>query len=189
MSRSGSVTSLSQAAPRPAALIARACETVRSHASIAAARRTYDCAGVSTGPSLNDVMTGSAFVIMRADDGDDDGGDLCSGAAASSKLSAGSAAVAMFTLVAAAAAAPSIVGKKRLASASDGADAELARAAVERSITPRWIRIEGNTLSAKTGRCEVCGMGKGEGPKGSLSLFAPKRMTIAFIRKSAFLKQ
>lgn len=186
MSRSGSVTSLSQVAPRPAALIARVCETVRSHASIAAARRTYDCAGVSTGPSLNDVMTGSAFVIMRADDGDDGCCCLCSGAAASSKLSAGSAAVAMFRLVAA---APSIAGKKRLASASDGADAELARAAVEISITPRWIRIEGNTLSAKTGRCEVCGMGKGEGPEGSLSLFAPKRMTIAFIRKSAFLKQ
>jgi hypothetical protein len=187
MSRSGSVTSLSQAAPRPAALIACACETVRSHASIAAARRTYDCAGVSTGPSSNDVMTGSAFVIMRADDGDGGGCCCCSGAAASSKLSAGSAAVVMFTLVAAAAAAPSIAGKKGLAGASG--DAELAHAAVERSITPRWIRIEGNTLSAKTGRCEVCGMGKGEGPEGPLSLFAPKRMAIAFIRKSAFLKQ
>jgi len=175
------VTSLSQVSPRPAALIACACETVRSHASIAAARRTYDCAGVSTGPSSN-VMTASVFV-MRADDDDDDGG--CSGAAAS-KLSAGSAAAAMFGLVAAAAATRSIAGKRR-ASASD--EAELARVAGERSITPRWIRIEGNTLSAKTGRCEVCGMGKGEGPKPSLSLFAPKRTTIAFIRKSAFLKQ
>jgi hypothetical protein len=102
--------------------------------------------------------------------------------------------VAMFRLVAAAAApSPSIAGK-RLASASEDADAdadaELAHdAAVERSITPRWIRIEGNTLSTKTGRCEVCGMGKGEGREGSLSLLAPKRMTIAFIRKSAFLKQ
>jgi hypothetical protein len=90
------------------------------------------------------------------------------------------------------AAVPSIAGK-RLASASDDADAdadaELARAAVERSITPRWIRSEGNTLSAKTGRCDVCGMGKGDGPEGTLSLLAPKRMTIAFIRKSAFLKQ
>jgi len=95
----------------------------------------------------------------------------------------------MFWLTAAPA-APSIAGK-RLASASDDADADAdADAAVERSITPRWIRIEGNTLSAKTGRCEVCGMGKGEGPEeGSLSLLAPKRMTIAFIRKSAFLKQ
>lgn len=137
---------MSQAAPRPAALITCACETVRSHASIAAARSTYDCACVSTGPSSNDVMMrGSAFV-MRADDG-----GCCSGAAAS-KLNAGSAAV-------------------------------------ERSITPRWIRIEGNTLSAKTGRCDVCGMGKGEGPEGSFSFLAPKRMTIAFIRKSAFLKQ
>jgi hypothetical protein len=178
---------LSQAAPRPAALIACACETMRSHASIAAARSTYDCSDVSTGPSSNDVMMrGSAFV-MRADDGG------CSGAAATNELSAGSAAVAMFRLVAAAAAAPSIAGK-RLASASDddagaGADAELAHVAVERSITPRWTRIEGNTLSAKMGRCEVCGMGKGEGPEGSLSLLAPKRTTIAFIRKSAFLKQ
>ena len=185
MSRSGSVTSLSQAAPRPAALIACACATVRSHASIAAARRTYDCAGVSTGPSSN---VGSAFVV-RADD--DDGGS-CSGAAAS-KLSAGAAAVAL--AAGAAAAAPSIAGK-RPASASDDADADadagLAHAAVERSITPRCIRIEGNTLSAKTGRCDVCGMGKGEeGPEGSLSLslLAPKRTTIAFIRKSAFLKQ
>jgi hypothetical protein len=98
----------------------------------------------------------------------------------------------MFGLAAESAAAPSIAGK-RLASARDDAgvddsDAELAHVAVERSITPRWIRIEGNTLSAKTGRCEVCGMGKDEGER-SLSLFAPKRMTIAFIRKSAFLKQ
>jgi hypothetical protein len=122
--------------------------------------------------------------MMRADDGGGSG-------AAASKLSAGSAAVARFGLVAAAA-APSIAGK-RLASASDDADADadasLAHAPVERPITPRWSRIEGNTLSAKTGRCEVCGMGKGEAPKGTLSLFAPKRMTIAFIRKSAFLKQ
>lgn len=184
MSRSGSVTSLSQGAPRPAARMACACETMRSHASIAAARRMYDCAGVSTGPSSN-VMTGSAFVIRATD-----GGGCCSGAAAS-KLSAGSAVAAMFKL-AAAAAAPSIAGK-RLASASDDADADsdakLAHVAVERSITPRWIRIEGNTLSAKTGRWDVCGMGKGEGPEGSLSRFAPKRMTIAFIKKSTFLKQ
>ena len=178
---------MSQAAPRPAALIACACETMRSHASIAAARSTYDCAGVSTGPSSNDVMmagSAAAFDVCA-----DNGGDCCccSGAAASSKLSAGSAAVAMFRLVAAAAApSPSIAGK-RLASASE--DAELAHAAAERSITPRWIRIEGNTLSAKTGRREMCGMGKGEGREGSLSLLAPKRMTITFIRKSAFLKQ
>lgn len=171
---------MSQGAPRPAALIACACETIRSHASIAAARRTYDCAGVSTGPSSN-ATTGSAFVLRAADGGDDG----CSGAAAS-KLSAGSAAAAMFKLADAAAAAPSIAGK-RLESARD--DAELADEAVERSITPKWIRIEGNTLSAKTGRCDVSGMGKGEGPEGSLSRFAPKRMAIAFIRKSAFLKQ
>lgn len=119
---------------------------------------------------------------MRADGG---GGGGCSGAAAS-KLSAGSAAAAMFGLAVAAAATPSIAGKK-LASARD--DAELAHVAVERSITPRWIRIEGNTLSAKMGRCEVCGMGNGEGPEGTPLLFAPKRMTIEFIRKSAFLKQ
>ena len=184
MLRSGSVTSLSQGAPRPAARMVCACETMRSHASIAAARRTYDCAGVSTGPSSN-VTTGSAFVIRAAD------GDGCCSGAAASKLSAGSAVAAMFKL-AAAAAAPSIAGK-RLAGASDDADAEsdaeLAHVAVERSITPRWIRIEGNTLSAKTGRWDVCGMGKGEGPEGSLSRFVPKRMAIAFIKKSAFLKQ
>jgi hypothetical protein len=156
---------------------------VRSHASIAAARRTYACADVSTGPSLI-VVTGSAAFVMRADGGG--GGD--SGVLAS-KLSAGSAAAAMFGL---AAAAPSIAGKRpagaRDDADADDADAELAHVPVERSITPRWIRSEGNTLSTKTGRCEVCGMGKDEG-EGSLSLFAPKRMTIALIRKSAFLKQ
>lgn len=91
----------------------------------------------------------------------------------------------MFKL-AGAAAWPPIAGKRRV-SASD--DADVADVVVERSIMPRWIRIEGNTLSAKTGRCEVCGMGKGDGPEGSLSRFAPKRISIAFIRKSAFLKQ
>ncbi len=102
---------------------------------------------------------------------------------AASRLSAGPATAAMLGVATVAADVPSIVGK-RLVSASD--DTDEADVAVERSITPRWIRIEGNTLSAKTGRCEVCGMGKDE---ASLSRFAPKRMAIAFIRKSAFLKQ
>jgi hypothetical protein len=107
-------------------------------------------------------MTGTRTGIVRACGG---GGGGDSGGAAS--RSAGSAA---------ADAPPSIAGK-RLASA-DGAAAE------ERSITPKWIKIEGNTLSAKTGKCEVCGMGK-----GGVSRVAAKRMAIAFIRKSAFLKQ
>ena len=168
-SRSGSVTSLSQGAPRPAALMACACETIRSHASIAAARRTYDCAGVSTGPS---TRAGTASGVRASGGGG--GGD--SGAAASN--SAGSAAAAV-------AAAPSFAGK-RLASAADVAE--------ERSITPRWIKIDGNTLSANTGRREACGMGKGEGGSRSRSRsppsrFAAKRIATALIRKSAFLKQ
>lgn len=93
------------------------------------------------------------------------GGGGSSGAAASK--SAGSAA-------AVAAPPPSIAGKR--VPSTDGAE--------ERSITPRWIKIEGNTLSAKTGRCEVCGMGK-----GGVSRVVAKRMAIAFIKKSAFLKQ
>lgn len=107
-----------------------------------------------------------------------------SGAAASNR-SAGSAAG---TEAVAAAAAPSIAGK-RLASAN------VQEVVEERSITPRWIKIEGNTLSANTGRCGACGMGKdgeeeAEAEASSfLSCFAAKRMAIAFIRKSAFLKQ
>ena len=99
-----------------------------------------------------------------------------SGAAARS--SAGSAA-------AVAAAPPSTAGKRLASGADVDEDVDVAEA---RSITPRWIKIEGNTLSANTGRCEVGGMGKGE-RASSLSRFAAKRMAIAFIRKSAFLKQ
>ena len=152
--------------------MACACETIRSQASIAAARKTYDCAGVSMGPLTTETTTSSA---MRA----------CArgSEAAASNRSAGSAAAT--EAVAAAAAAPSIAGKIL-------ASANVEEAVEERSITPRWIKIEGNTLSANTGRCEACGMGKdGEEAEASsfLSRFAAKRMAIAFIRKSAFLKQ
>ena len=140
------MTPLSQGAPHPASPMACARATMRSHASIAAARRTYDCAGVRTGPST--MGTASA-----APDG------VGTGAAANNaERSVGSAP------------APG----KSPASAGE---------AVERSMTPRWTRIEGNTLSANTGRCDICGTGKGEGS------CAPNRMATPLIRKSAFLKQ
>jgi len=148
--------------------MARACATTRSHASIAAARSTYDCVGVSTGPSTTGVET-AAFAAA------------CSGEAGSSNgavvdESAGSpegVVVAVFLVVVLVAVVVIEAGKRR---ANAGA-------AVERSMMPRWIRIEGNTLSANTGKCDVCGTGKGE------RSLMPKRTLTAFIRKSAFLKQ
>ena len=113
-------------------------------------------------------MMGPAASVVRPGGG--------TGAAASS--SARSAAVSE-------AAPPSIAGKRLASGADVDEDVDVAEA---RSITPRWIKIEGNTLSANTGKCEVCGMGKGEGAS-SLSRFAAKRMAIAFTKKSAFLKQ
>jgi hypothetical protein len=102
------------------------------------------------------------------------GGAVVSGAAARASNSAVVESVCAGRSASASEGAAAVAAGKRLASAG---------AAVERSMTPRWIRIEGNTLSANTGRCDVCGTGKGEGS------LAPNRMAIAFIRKSAFLKQ
>lgn len=51
------------------------------------------------------------------------------------------------------------------------------------SITPRWISSDGRTLSVNTGELVVEGIGNGRGEMD------PKRMDMAWIRKSAFLKQ
>lgn len=53
----------------------------------------------------------------------------------------------------------------------------------DKSITPRWTRREGKTLSEKTGKCLVEGIGKGGGS------MEPNRIVMACIKNSAFLKQ
>lgn len=53
----------------------------------------------------------------------------------------------------------------------------------DKSITPRWTRKEGKTLSEKTGTWLVEGIGKGGGS------MEPNRIVIACIKNSAFLKQ
>lgn len=55
--------------------------------------------------------------------------------------------------------------------------------AEDRSMTPRWIKREGRTLSVNTGICDVSGMGNGG------SNMDPKRIKTACIRNRAFLKQ
>jgi len=55
--------------------------------------------------------------------------------------------------------------------------------AEDRSITPRWIKREGRTLSVNTGTWDVSGMGNGGGDMD------PKRIETACIRNRAFLKQ
>jgi len=51
------------------------------------------------------------------------------------------------------------------------------------SRTPRWMSMDGSTLSEKTGSLSVVGMGKGGG------FFDPNRITIDSTRNRAFLKQ
>jgi len=55
--------------------------------------------------------------------------------------------------------------------------------AEDRSMTPRWIKREGRTLSVNTGTWDVSGMGNGGGDAD------PKRITTAWMRNRAFLKQ
>jgi hypothetical protein len=55
--------------------------------------------------------------------------------------------------------------------------------AEDRSMTPRWIKREGRTLSVNTGTWDVSGMGNGGGDMD------PKRIKTACIRHRAFLKQ
>jgi hypothetical protein len=54
---------------------------------------------------------------------------------------------------------------------------------VKRSITPRWINIEGITLSEKIGRLSVCGIGM------EWLVEEPNRRAIAWSVNIAFLKQ
>ena len=88
-------------------------------------------------------MMGPAASVVR----------VCGDSGATASRNAGSAAASEAAL-------PSIARKRLARGAGVDEDVDVAEAG---SITPRWIKIEGNTLSANTGKCEVCGMGKGEG--------------------------
>ena len=88
-------------------------------------------------------MMGPAAFVVRA----------CGDSGATASSNAGSEAASE-------APPPSIVGKRLARGVDVDEDVDVAEAG---SIMPRWIKIEGNTLLANTGKHEVCGMGKGEG--------------------------
>jgi hypothetical protein len=88
-------------------------------------------------------MMGPAASVVRA----------CGDSRGTASSNAGSAAASE-------AAPPSIAGKRLVRGVDVDEDVDVAEVG---SIMPRWIKIKGNTLSANTGKCEVCGMGKGEG--------------------------